>query len=138
VESDLIAITLVHQLRQLLVKGGFHLTKWLSNSRHVIEAIPESERATTVKNLDFEDLPIERALGIHWNIQLDIFGFSITIKSRPPTRRGILSIVTSIYDPLGIAAPFILPAKFILQELCRRRNGWDELIPEEHRIRWEK
>ncbi len=62
VESDLIAITLVHQLRQLLVKGGFHLTKWLSNARHVIEAIPESERATTVKNLDFEDLPIERAL----------------------------------------------------------------------------
>ncbi len=63
-----------------------------------------------------------------------------SIKSRPPTRRGIriLSIVTNIYNPLDIAAPFILPAKFILQGLCRRGIGWDEVIPEEYRIRWEK
>ena len=138
VETDLIAVTLVHELCQMLAKGGFRLTKWLSNSRTVIEAIPESERAATIKNLDLEDLPIERALGIQWNIQVDTFGFNITIRSRPPTRRGILSIVTSIYDPLGLAAPFILPAKFILQELCRRKIGWDEPIPEEFKIRWEK
>ena len=50
----------------------------------------------------------------------------------------ILYIVTSIYDPLGISAPFVLPAKSILQELCRKGVGWDEPIPEEHRIRRER
>jgi hypothetical protein len=138
VENDLVAITLVQQLRQLMAKGGFRLTKWLSNSRRVLEAIPESERAATVKNLDLEDLSIERALGNHWNIEMDVFGYNVTIKTRPQTRRGILSIVTSIYDPLGIAAPFVLPAKSILQDLCRKGVGWDEPIREEHRIRWER
>jgi hypothetical protein len=138
VENDLVAITLVQQLQQLMAKGGFRLTKWLSNSRRVLEAIPESERAATVKNLHLEDLPIERALGNHWNIEMDVFGYNVTIKTRPQTRRGILSIVTSIYDPMGIAAPFVLPAKSILQDLCRKGVGWDEPIPEEHRIRWER
>ena len=138
VENDLIAISLVQQLRLLLAKGGFHLTKWLSNSCRVIEAIPEAERAVTVKTLDLEDLPIERALRIQWNIQMDIFGFNITIKPRPLSRHGILSTVTSIYDPLGLAAPFVLPVKLILQELCRRKVDWDEAIPEEYWIRWEK
>ena len=43
----------------------------------------------------------ERALGAQWNISFDLFGFTILIKDRPATRRGILSIVSSAYDPLG-------------------------------------
>lgn len=38
---------------ELLSKGGFHLTKCLSNSRKVVELIPEGERAAAVKNMDF-------------------------------------------------------------------------------------
>ena len=54
---------LVCQLTDLLSKGGFHLTKWISNCREVLEFIPASERAPSVMALDFEDLPIDRALG---------------------------------------------------------------------------
>ena len=64
VEHEDKAIQLVDQLRSLLSKGGFRLTKWISNSRRVIESVPESERATSVKDLDLEHLPTERALGI--------------------------------------------------------------------------
>ena len=45
VGSDHNAIRLARQLRELLARGGFKLTKWLSNSRKVIESLPESERA---------------------------------------------------------------------------------------------
>ena len=41
-----IAIKLVKQLRELLKKGGFRLTKWLSNDREVLAEIPENERAS--------------------------------------------------------------------------------------------
>ena len=41
----------------------------------------------------------------------------MVIKDRPCTRRGILSAVNSLYDPLGMAAPFILSAKLLLQDL---------------------
>ena len=130
------AVDLAKQLRELLGRGGFKLTKWLSNSRKVIESLPESERASIVKNLDFNSWSVERALGVQWNISSDQFCFKIVIKDRPATGRGILSIVSSVYDPLGFAAPFILQAKLILQDLCRKKLGWDEEIPEEYRNRW--
>ena len=55
------AITLAHDLRELLSKGGFHLTKWSSNSRKVLQSIPSEERAKEVKDLDLnqDKLPIE-------------------------------------------------------------------------------
>lgn len=128
VTSDESAIFLVDNLTELLRRGGFRLTKWLSNSRKVVESIPEAERATVVKNLDF-DLPIiERALGVQWNVASDTFSFSITIKDRPATRRGLLSVISSVYDPLGFVAPFVLPAKVLLQDLCKRKFDWDDPI----------
>ena len=44
--------------------------------------------------------------------------------------------MSSVYDPLGFAAPFIFQAKLILQDLCRKKLGWDEPIPEESLKRW--
>ena len=37
----------------------------------------------------------------------------------------------------GIAAPFLLVGKSILQDLCRTKLSWDEEIGEEYRVRWE-
>lgn len=105
------AVVLADELRQLLAKGEFHLTKWISNSRNVLDTIPASKRAGSVQDLLLSRLPMERALGVRWDVESDTFGFKITIKDKPPTRRGILSVVCSVYDPLGFAAPFILPAK---------------------------
>ncbi len=51
------------------------------------------------------------------------------------TRRGILSFVASVYDPLGLVAPVVLPAKRILQELCRENQGWDESLPKDVRTK---
>lgn len=96
------------------------------------EPIPESERAPSLRKLDFnKSKQVEKPLGVQRNVATDTFGFTITIKDRPLTRRGVLSTVSSIYDPLGFAAPFILPAKVILQDLCRKNLGWDDAIPEE-------
>ncbi|XP_067049610.1 uncharacterized protein [Acropora muricata] len=137
VEDDQQASRLVNQLRQLLAKGGFRLTKWISNAYDVIQSVPVSERAESVKELALENLPIERALGILWDVQSDRFRFKIVVKDRPPTRRGILSIVSSIYDPLGFIAPLILSAKAILRDLCRKELNWDDKIPHEDLVRWQ-
>ncbi|XP_050417733.2 uncharacterized protein LOC126831129 [Patella vulgata] len=130
------AISLVDNLRKLLLKGGFNLTKWVSNSRNIIKSISETERAKTVKNLDFDGLPIERALGVLWDTESDCFTFNVVLKEKPISRRGILSILSSVYDPLGFVAPFVLNAKLILQELCRLKLGWDNKIPDEYEKLW--
>ena len=41
--SRLQTVEHVNSLRTLLARGGFRLTKWVSNSRDVLEAIPEQE-----------------------------------------------------------------------------------------------
>ena len=70
-------------------------------------------------------------------MESDSFRFRINISSRPPTRRGILSVASAIFDPLGFLAPFVLTAKEILQDLCRIRLGWDDEIPAAYTARWE-
>ena len=134
--TDESAIYLARELRELLSKGGFRLTKWLSNSRKVVESIPEAERATAVKNLDFDNPIIERALGVQWQVSSDTFSFNINIRDRPATRRGLLSFINAVYDPLGFVAPFILTAKVILQDLCKKKLNWDDRIPDEDLRRW--
>ncbi|XP_038133532.1 uncharacterized protein LOC119778397 [Cyprinodon tularosa] len=132
------AISLTKDLIALCKSGGFHLAKWSSNSREVLSSLPEHERAKEIKNLDLDrdELPMERALGVDWCIESDSFKFRILVKNMPVTRRGILSVVSSIYDPLGFLSPFILMAKIIVQNLCRLKLTWDDDIPEEIANRW--
>ncbi|KAI0241411.1 hypothetical protein LSAT2_027953, partial [Lamellibrachia satsuma] len=134
------AIELIRDLSGACAKGGFRLTKWISNKRTVLNSVPEDERAKEVKDLDFDhtDLPLGRALGIQWCVETDTFRFEITMKERPLTRRGILSAVSSTYDPLGLISPFVLPAKVILQDICRLRIGWDDPVPEPQLMRCQK
>lgn len=115
------------------MKGGFKLHKFISNWKEVIEAIPVDERAKGVKELDLTKdlLPIERALGVQWFVESDEFHFKAELKDRPLTRRGILSTVSSIYDPLGLIAPFLLQGKKILQVICKDGSHWDDPVPED-------
>ena len=42
----------------------------------------------------------------------------------------ILSISSSVYDPLGFGAPFLLRGKQIVQRLCEKNLKWDTKLPE--------
>ena len=136
------AVILAKQLRELLQKGGFKLTKWLSNNREVLATIPENERAKSVVNLDIDDLPTESALGLKWNVEDDMFIWEVgdetldQMQRKAFSKRGILSVVSSLFDPLGMIAPFIMKGKLLLQELCRKKLQWDEEIDESERKQW--
>ena len=73
-------IPLVEDLRDLLMKGGFHLTKWTSNSRELLASIPKGERAKEVKDLDLDKLLIAGTLGTQWSAESDEFYCKIVIK----------------------------------------------------------
>ena len=132
------SVVMVKALNDLCLKGGFTLTKWISNSRTVLQSIEEEHRAKDWKELDLDrdELPVERALGLQWCVESDTFKFKMMVKEQPQSRRGLLSIICSVYDPLGFLAPVTLPAKVILQELCRRRCGWDDNIPADISHQW--
>ncbi|KAL7875058.1 hypothetical protein SRHO_G00060280 [Serrasalmus rhombeus] len=131
------AIHLAAQLTNLLKQGGFHLTKWTSNSAEVLKSIPEQEHANHSPSLDLDRDPLmERALGVLWDIKNDQLTFSVRVKDKPSTKRGVLGTISSVYDPLGLVGPFILRGKALFQALCRIKIGWDETIPSEIAEQW--
>ncbi len=132
------AIHLVEESRALCRTGNLRLHKFVSNDKEVVASIPPEERAQGKDlNMALGELHIERALGVQWCIEADEFQFRIIVKENPLTRRGVLSTVASVYDPLGFVAPFVLVGKQILQALCRDKEGWDEELPERILPQWE-
>ena len=133
------AIDLIAGIKDLCNKGGFHLKDWVSNSKDVMESIPEQDRAQVYEqNLDIHS-EVNRALGIVWSVINDTFEFKVNIDEAVINRRGILRIVSSLYDPLGLVAVFTLPVKVILRRLCQLKLGWDDDIPEKEKkefMRW--
>ena len=116
---------IVSQLRNLLVSGGFHLTKFVSNTREVLAEIPSESLASSAE-LGNGRLPPHKTLGVFWDAEMDTLNVHVNIKQKPHTRQGLLSMISQTYDPLGILQPFLLPAQLLLQEACRAELGWDE------------
>ena len=122
---------LMAELKQLLKLGGFNLTKWASNNREVIQAVPLANRSKEWHNLNLssDKLPRETALGLWWNAETDTLCFKVNVASKPATKRGILATINSLFDPLGLGPPALQPVKILLQDLCKLKLNWDEPIP---------
>ena len=134
------AVKLVEDLTEMCAKGGFKITKWISNSCGVINMIPQSERSKDINNFDLEcdELLGERVLGVYWPTDRDAFELKTIVKNVAPSKRNILSVIAFVHDPLGMASPFVLTAKFLLQEMCRMSIGWDNELPENIVKVWQK
>ena len=127
---------LIQQLQGLVAAGGFHLTKWTSNTPSLLDQVPASQHSKQQSQHVTGSHAQEHALGIRWNVGKDTFGYAIQVPQRSVTKRGILSTLSSVFDPLGLVGPFILRARLIVQDLCRLCIGWDEPVPKEVCVRW--
>ena len=118
---------ILNDARAICKKGNLGLHKFISNNKVVLSSIPTSELAEKkVQDLSFEK-DVDRVLRIQWLTESDQFQFKLTTpQSDTATRRRIT--VVSVYDPIGLIAPFTLKGKILLQDLCKLNSGWDEPI----------
>ena len=124
--TKIVAVRLIRDVKAMCQAGGFNLTKLISN-KVVIQSVPEYNKRNGVKNADLDtSLPLEKALGFYWDTENNIFRFKIVLKDKLMARRGMLSIISSIFDPLGFVAPHTQRGKRILQQI-----GWDEIAPDD-------
>jgi len=141
------AIQLIKDVITVQREGGFVMCSWISNSRIVMESIPPELRAKYLKDLNFEnsDIPIERVLGLWWNPEEDHLTFKLRFhKIRPdilsgnqvPTKREVLKLVMSVYDPLGFLCHLIIKARILQQEIWRSGLSWDEELNAELFQKW--
>nr|XP_027231842.1 uncharacterized protein LOC113823416 [Penaeus vannamei] len=63
------AIVLAKQVKELLNRRGFHLTKYISSSPELLKHIPKEDRGKSLISLqlNLEDQSTERALGMLWH-----------------------------------------------------------------------
>ena len=106
VSTESEAIQVVNELPSALAKGGFRLTKFVVNDDSVFSRVPECDKAKEVKHLTSE--LHNRVLGIGWNVDQDEFCYKANVKCDVVTKRTMLRVVASIYDPLGLVGPIIV------------------------------
>ena len=140
VEDSTQAVQLVDELSDLLASGGFQLTKYASNSREVLEAIPTELLSPQLHevNLYEEEIPMHKTLGQAWDPDNDQLRIKVAVGSHPLTRRRLLSVLPSVYDPLEMVGPYMLPAKLLLQKLAKQELDWDTVISDADRLTLEK
>ena len=78
----------------------------------------------------------EKILGIMWNYKKVTLNIKYSNTSYQNTKRGILSHISSISDPLGLLVPFLLEPKRIIQQLWKENIEDDEKISETLNNRW--
>ena len=115
------AVTMQQKFIELLARRGFHLTKWISNNDKVLESISELERSNLGQFMLNNGVK-EKVLGMPWHIKDDYFTFYICVNKKFFTRRGLLYMTASVYDPLGFVAPVTLEAKLLLQDCFKTES----------------
>ena len=88
-----------------------------------------------------DTIPVQRSLGVCWDLDTDCFTFRVNTAHKPFTKRGVLSVTNSLYDPLGLAAPVTIHEKFLLRYMTshlkeRQLDEWDQPLPEELKPAW--
>ena len=104
-----------HLSYNTLSQYGFRLHKWISYNEYLLNKIPKSEKGSTNH---------AKILGINWDIESDDLSLCEINISFTPTKREVLSVLCSIYDPLGFIAPCILEPKLI--ECWKRNLDWED------------
>ncbi|XP_075150689.1 uncharacterized protein LOC142224788 [Haematobia irritans] len=102
-------------------------------------------RTPESKNKNITSGNTEKILGMEWSPTTDDFVFNcqfqhvsldILQNRRNPTKREVLSIIMSVYDPFGLLCDFTTSGKIFMQNLWRIGVGWDEDIPKAMCDKW--
>ena len=129
-----------------LSQFNMRLHKIVSNNEEVLSHFPNSELATSVSPLPIGLSQAHSTLGINWNTDKDVFVVSASVPAKPFTKRGILSVINSLYDPIGAIAPAVLEGRLIQREILPPKTpeselhqyDWDDHLPNSLKPRWDE
>ena len=114
-----------------LESANMPLRKWVSNNRKLRDRIQED-------NSDYVVPDITSVLGLIWNVNLDTIALKTANMFVPEviTKRNLLSLVSSVFDPLGLLSPIVIRGKILIQAAWRTNVSWNEPLGEEFVNNW--
>ncbi|XP_043471613.1 uncharacterized protein LOC122504525 [Leptopilina heterotoma] len=139
------AVQKIREVIEIQEQGGFEIRGWVSNSEKLIKALAIEKNVCATVDLTKDH--VERALGVKWDLDTDKISFNLNTqklpmttaeKTRRVTKRQMLAVIMSIYDPLGILLPFTIKGKLLLQNVWRSKIGWDEELLKNEYVQWQE
>ena len=123
----------VKDLVKLLERGGFKLTKFVSNVPQIANELePTGEPPFAEKGIPKTE-DSSHVLGLKWNHVSDTLVVSRGKNpdtNRTLTQKIILSLVSAVYDPIGLVAPYTVAARLLLKDIWRLQGQqWDDNLP---------
>ena len=117
-----LAAKLAKDMQQIMSMTGFNLTKCLWTNKKVLDTIPEDRRGKGVKKILLGGSGQSSVLEIKWSFAEDAFYFIVDVPDKPLTKRTLLSVTNSLYDPLGFLAPVVLEARLLYRQVCQEKQ----------------
>lgn len=139
------AIQLIEDIIEVQSRANFEVRGWKSNSHEVMAHFGDKETQQQVAITMGDEA--EKVLGMWWLMNLDCFTFLLKFNKgskevltgqRPPTKREMLVVLMSLYDPLGLIAHYLAFLKVLLQDVWRSNCDWDEVLNSQLQQRWTK
>jgi transposase InsO family protein len=143
----------ITDVEKILSTGSFKIKEWHCSSDQLQERLSErSELAPNSKvvepqrespdanQVSLDGEPGVKTLGVSWKPNTDTINFDVKLNEKEPyTKRVILSNISRIFDPLGLASVVTIKARIALQEIWKMKKfEWDDLLPKEMQLTWRK
>ncbi|KAK6762531.1 hypothetical protein RB195_023306 [Necator americanus] len=107
---------------------GMNLREYVSNSQIINEGIHEKDRSPS-GDIKF--------LGVKYNTETDQFNVKVNIPSKTSfTKRDVVSIINSVYDPIGVTALWFIKMKSIMRKIYDIRIKWNDYVNPVMTSRW--
>ncbi|XP_022161164.1 uncharacterized protein LOC111027210 [Myzus persicae] len=129
-------LSLPDGLIQVLQRAGMELKKWASNTTFILDKVPSEDRAYEPLALDDSAGTGTKVLGLQWSHQDDTFIYNFQPERHVSTKRGMLSLIARMFDPLGLISPVTFFAKALMQRVWKAGLSWDEPLPQEIAEPW--
>ena len=118
------------ELAHLIHLGGFKLTKFVRNAPNRSDRIDGSPQSTEPKIVASSKEESSHVIGLKWDHNNDTLvvsrGTSSTV-TKSLTQRLVLSLVSKVFGPIGVVAPFTVGAQLLQKDIwCVSGQHWDE------------
>ncbi|XP_062714917.1 uncharacterized protein LOC134291324 [Aedes albopictus] len=139
------AVQVVNDVKFVHSKGGFEIRNFLSNEGEVLRRTGEIEPDSSKEFALTRGEAAESVLGMKWIPSDDVFTYTFAIRedlrmilkdSYVPTKREVLKVIMSLFDPLGLVAFFLVHGKILMQDVWASGIDWDQKINDQVFIRW--
>ncbi|XP_036347582.1 uncharacterized protein LOC118756960, partial [Rhagoletis pomonella] len=142
------AIEVINEAVKINAAASFKLRDFISNDKLVQQKLNGEGSSANKQIVRMErQATMEKVLGMFWNTANDGIEFQFKFHkithdvidgTRPPTKRELLGIAMSMYDPFGLLANVTICIKLLVQAMWKQRVQWDEAMPYELAQQWSK